>query len=134
VNHFGQLPVQSSLVESTRPLQTSHRHSREGGNLRSPARAHCPNTHEQDVANAHQIPLFARQGHLVYFSASKKYIGFYPPIRDETLKREATIYASKKGNLQFLLDQAIPYALIGKIVKARVDENMEIVAVRKKNK
>ena len=74
------------------------------------------------------------RGHLVYFGAFKKHIGFYPPIRDEKLKREAAIYAGEKGNLQFPLDQAIPYALIGRIVKARAKENLEKAAAKKAKK
>ncbi len=83
---------------------------------------------------SYQIPAFALHGNLVYFGAFKKHIGFYPPIRDEKLKHEAAIYAGDKGNLQFPLDQAIPYALIGRIVKARVKENLAKVAGKKKKK
>jgi len=98
--------------------------------IRATIRKAAPDAEEKI---SYQIPTFAQHGHLVYFGAFKKHIGFYPPIRDEKLKREAAIYAGEKGNLQFPLDQAIPYALIGKIVKARVKENLEKVA-GKKNK
>jgi len=81
---------------------------------------------------SYQMPAFTLDGHLVYFAAFKKHIGFYPPVRDETLKTEAALYAGEKGNLRFPLDQPIPYALIGKLVKARVRENQERAAARKK--
>ena len=71
------------------------------------------------------IPAFALHGNLVYFAAFKNHIGFYPPVRDLKLKKAAAIYAGEKGNLRFPLDQPIPYALIGRIVKARVRENLE---------
>jgi len=99
--------------------------------IRATIRKAAPDAEEKI---SYQIPTFELHGHLVYFGAFKKHIGFYPPIRDETLKREAAIYAGEKGNLQFPLDQAIPYALIGKIVKARVKENLEKVAGKKKKK
>jgi len=70
------------------------------------------------------IPAFALHGNLVYFAAFKNHIGFYPPVRDQKLKKAAAIYAGEKGNLRFPLDQPIPYALIGRIVKARVRENL----------
>ena len=71
------------------------------------------------------IPAFALHGNLVYFAAFKNHIGFYPPVRDQKLKKAVAIYAGEKGNLRFPLDQPIPYALIGRIVKVRVRENLE---------
>ena len=65
------------------------------------------------------MPTFTHKGPLVYFGAFKKHIGLYPPIKDETLRREASIYEGEKGNLRFPLDQPIPYGLIGRIAKAR---------------
>jgi uncharacterized protein YdhG (YjbR/CyaY superfamily) len=71
------------------------------------------------------MPAFTRKGPLVYFGAFKKHIGFYPPVKDETLRREASIYQGEKGNLRFPLDQPVPYTLIARIAKARVRENEE---------
>jgi len=50
------------------------------------------------------------------------------------LVREAAPYAGPKGNLQFPLDEPIPYALIGKIVKARAKENRKRLAAKGKAK
>ena len=83
---------------------------------------------------SYQIPTFTLNGHLVYFGAFKKHIGFYPPVRDEKLRREASIYAGEKGNLRFPLDKPIPYALISKIVKVRVRENREAKDAKRRNK
>lgn len=82
---------------------------------------------------SYQMPAFHLKGNLVYFAAWKEHIGFYPPISsDEELRAEAAAYAGKKGNLQFPLDQPIPYDLIGRIVKVRVKENLEWAAQRAK--
>ena len=81
---------------------------------------------------SYQMPTFALKGHLVYFGAFKKHIGFYPPVRDEKLRREASIYAGEKGNLRFPIDKPIPYRLIGAIVKARVKENEEANNTKRK--
>jgi uncharacterized protein YdhG (YjbR/CyaY superfamily) len=59
---------------------------------------------------------------LVYFAAFKKHIGFYPPVRDKSLRHLTASYAGPKGNLQFPLSGPIPHALITKIVEARVKE------------
>jgi len=81
---------------------------------------------------SYQMPAFTLDGALVYFAAFKKHIGFYPPVRDEKLMVEASAYAGEKGNLRFPLDEPIPYALISKLVKARVRENRERADEKKK--
>lgn len=83
---------------------------------------------------SYQIPAFALNGALVYFGAFKKHIGLYPPVRDAKLKKEASVYAGHKGNLQFPLDEPIPYGLIGRIVKARVKANLDAQAQKKKKR
>jgi uncharacterized protein YdhG (YjbR/CyaY superfamily) len=43
-------------------------------------------------------------------------------------------YAGEKGNLRFPLDQPIPYALIGRIVKLRVRQNLAKATGKKKQR
>ena len=69
---------------------------------------------------SYRMPAFFQGGVLVYFAAFKNHIGLFPPVRDAALKRQVARYAGPKGNLQFPLDQPIPYALIARIVKARL--------------
>ena len=77
------------------------------------------------------MPAYRLNGPLVYFAACKNHIGFYPPVKgDERLLRAIAPYANEKGNLRFPLAQQIPYALIGRIVKARIRENAERAAAR----
>jgi uncharacterized protein YdhG (YjbR/CyaY superfamily) len=81
----------------------------------------APDAHETISYN---IPTFWLNGALVYFAAFKKHIGFYPPVRgDARLEKAISTYAGEKGNLQFPLDQPIPYGLIQRIVKFRVKQN-----------
>jgi uncharacterized protein YdhG (YjbR/CyaY superfamily) len=73
---------------------------------------------------SYKIPAFRLNGVLVYFAAFKKHVGLYPPVRgDARLVEAASTYAGEKGNLQFPLDQPIPYGLIERIVKLRVKQN-----------
>ena len=74
---------------------------------------------------SYRMPAFFQGGVVVYFAAFKKHIGVYPPVADETLKPALARYAGPKGNLQFPLAEAIPYALIRRVVKARLRENLE---------
>ena len=75
---------------------------------------------------SYQMPAFHLKGNLVYFAAWKEHIGLYPPISgDEQLEKEVSVYAGPKGNLQFPLDQPMPYDLSRRIVQHRVKQNLE---------
>src|SRR5580704_13996578 len=82
------------------------------------------------------MPAFKQHGILVYFAAWKKHIGLYPPIfGDKALEKAVAKYAGPKGNLQFPLDEPIPYDLIKRIVKLRVKQDMaKAAAIRKTRK
>jgi len=72
------------------------------------------------------IPTFKLNGNLVHFAAFKNHIGFYPaPSGIEAFKKELSGYEGAKGSVQFPLDAPMPFALITRIVKFRVKENME---------
>jgi uncharacterized protein YdhG (YjbR/CyaY superfamily) len=83
---------------------------------------------------SYRIPAFALDGDLIYFAAFKKHIGIFPPVRDAKLKKQAARYAGPKGNLQLPLAEKIPYALIGRIAKARAQENLAKAAAKRKKK
>ena len=70
---------------------------------------------------SYMTPAFKQYGILVYFAAWAKHIGMYPPISgNKTLEKAIARYAGPKGNLQFPLDEPIPYDLVERIVKLRV--------------
>jgi uncharacterized protein YdhG (YjbR/CyaY superfamily) len=60
---------------------------------------------------------------LVYFAAYQTHIGFYAtPSGHEAFQEELSKYKQGKGSVQFPLDQPIPYDLIVRMVKFRVQE------------
>ena len=72
---------------------------------------------------SYAMPAFRQSGILVYFAAFKNHIGFYPPVKgDAALMKAIAPYAGPAGNLQFPLNQPIPYNLIERIVKLRVEQ------------
>ena len=74
---------------------------------------------------SYQIPTFKLNGNLVHFAAYKNHIGFYPtPSAIKEFKKELSIYKLGKGTIQFPINQPIPYDLIKKIVKFRINENL----------
>jgi uncharacterized protein YdhG (YjbR/CyaY superfamily) len=75
---------------------------------------------------SYKMPAFKQHGILVYFAAWEKHIGLYPPITgDKALEKAAARYAGPKGNLQFPLDEPIPYRLIERIAKLRVKQDQD---------
>ena len=80
---------------------------------------------------SYQMPAFKQHGILVYFAGWKKHVGLYPPISgDKSLEKAVARYAGPKGNLQFPLNEPIPYDLIERIVKLRVKQDAAKVAAK----
>jgi uncharacterized protein YdhG (YjbR/CyaY superfamily) len=84
---------------------------------------------------SYQMPAFKQHGNLVYFAAWRHHIGLYPPVTgDKALEKTAARYAGPKGNLQFLLDEPIPYDLIERIVKLRVIQDLAKAVARRRKR
>jgi len=98
--------------------------------IRTTVRNAAPSAEERI---SYRMPAYFLGGVLVYFAAHKKHVGFYPPIRDKSLRLLVARYAGPKGNLQFPLSEPIPYALITKIVEARIKERGKVKRVKGKS-
>lgn len=73
------------------------------------------------------MPTFVLHGNLVHFATHKNHIGFYPGASGvENFKDELLEYKTSKGAIQFNIDKPIPYDLVHKIVKFRVEENIRL--------
>ena len=84
---------------------------------------------------SYRMPAFRLNGILVYFAAFKNHIGLYPPVSgDAKLEKALLPYAGPKGNLKFPLDQAIPYALIKRVVLLRVRQASTYAAARRRKR
>lgn len=89
---------------------------------------------EAEEAIKYAIPTFILNGNLVHFAAFKNHIGLYPtPSGMVAFADELSKYKSGKGSVQFPLDELMPFDLIEKIVRFRVDEaNARIKSKMKK--
>ena len=77
-----------------------------------------------EEAIKYQIPAFTLNGHLIFFAGYKNHIGVYPAPRGvEKFKDELSAYEGGKGTVRFPLDKPIPYGLITRIVKFRIQQN-----------
>ena len=81
---------------------------------------------EAEEAISYQIPTFKQNGILVHFAAFKNHIGFYPtPSGVEAFQEELSAYESSKGSVKFSKDQELPLDLVSRIVRFRVQQNLE---------
>lgn len=100
--------------------------------VRATIRKAAPNATEKI---GYAMPTFVLEGNLVHFAAFKNHIGFYPTSSGVlAFQKELTSYVTSKGAIQFPLDKPIPLALISKIVKYRVKENLERAEAKRKNR
>lgn len=83
---------------------------------------------------SYQMPAFKQNHILVYFAAFKNHIGFFPTLSPiKVFGKELSKYETSKGTIKFPLDKKIPLALITKITKYRLKEDLE-EQIKKKNK
>ncbi|MBI1345640.1 DUF1801 domain-containing protein [bacterium] len=88
---------------------------------------------EAEERISYRMPAFFQDGVLMYFAAFKEHIGIYPPLSgDEKLLAALTKYQGPKGNLKFPLDQKMPYPLIQRVIRRRLQENREKAAKRRR--
>jgi len=96
--------------------------------VRATIKAAAPGAEERI---SYQMPAFALNGNLVYFSALKGHIGLYPTSSGiAAFKDELAVYKSTKGAVRFPIDQPLPLDLISRIVRFRVAENLDRAAAK----
>lgn len=67
---------------------------------------------------SYRMPALRHDRVFFYFAAFRKHIGVYPPVDDPALVVELARYRGPKGNLQFPLDEPVPYDLIARVAQA----------------
>ena len=79
------------------------------------------------------MPAFKQNKVLVYYAAYKAHIGFYPtPNAIVAFKAELTKYKTSKGAIQFPINDPLPLTLIKKMVKFRLEEDMQTASPKPK--
>jgi uncharacterized protein YdhG (YjbR/CyaY superfamily) len=91
--------------------------------VRDAIREQAPHAQEKI---SYQIPTFYLNGNLVHFAAYSRHIGFYPTSSGiHAFKHKLSKYKHAKGSVQFPIEKPLPIALIKKIVRFRVEENLK---------
>lgn len=91
---------------------------------------------DAEEAISYGMPTFKLHGYVVFFAAFKKHIGLYGNTTAalETFNDEISVYVGPKGSLKFPYNKPIPFDLISKIVKLRVQENVAHAEAKAKQK
>ena len=73
---------------------------------------------------SYQIPTYKIDGErLIYFAGFAKHVSVYPAPREaKEFKKELAAYKGGKGTVQFPLDKPIPFDLITRIVKFKLQK------------
>jgi len=88
---------------------------------------------QAEEAISYNIPAFKFHGGLVWYAAYEEHIGFYPGASPTKLFKDDLVkYKTSKGGIQFPVEKEIPVALVKKIVKFRVKENLERAKAKEK--
>ncbi len=115
-------PVATSVDQWLARLQPEQQVALE--KLRAQILAAAPGAEE---TISYGMPTFVLHGHLVAFGAFKKHLSFFPMSSTLIAKHpEAAPFATSSGTLQFQPDKPIPAALVKKLVKARIVQNLEV--------
>ena len=82
---------------------------------------------EAEETISYAIPAFiVNKTYLVYFAGYKHHISLYPaPKGSETFEKEIAGYRSGKGTIQFPIEKPLPLALVTKIVRYNLKENVK---------
>lgn len=100
--------------------------------IRATIRAAAPDATE---AIKYGMPTFVQHGNLVHFAAFKNHIGFYPvPSGIAAFKAELSVYDQSKGTIRFPFGTPVPLALIARMVKFRLEENLRKATAKSKQK
>jgi uncharacterized protein YdhG (YjbR/CyaY superfamily) len=90
--------------------------------LRNFVRSEAPGAAEKI---SYGIPTFYLNGNLVHFAAFKDHYGFFPgPSGIDAFEKELAPYRSGKGTLRFPFNKPIPWDMLKKVVRHRVEENL----------
>ena len=73
-----------------------------------------------------QMPTFYQNGNLIHFAAHKNHVGLYPGVEAmEAFAAELAVYKTSKGAVQFPYAKPLPYDLVRRIVRWRVEKTTQ---------
>lgn len=70
------------------------------------------------------MPYYAYHGRLVYFAGYAHHIGLYMLPSSKAFRKSLAKYRTSKATARFPIGRPLPVALVKKLVRARVKENL----------
>jgi uncharacterized protein YdhG (YjbR/CyaY superfamily) len=91
---------------------------------------------EAEEVISYGLPTFKLHGPLVALGAAKKHCAFYHMSSNllEMMASDLASYDTSKGTIRFTPGQSLPDALVEKIVKLRIQENLDTLSERARRK
>jgi uncharacterized protein YdhG (YjbR/CyaY superfamily) len=116
-------PPPKSANDYLARLPANHRAALE--KLRAQIKAAAPDAEE---VISYGQPTFKLHGHLVAIGAFRNHLSFFPMSSTAIAEHAAILkgYETSKGTIQFTPEKPIPAAVVKKIVKARIAQNLEV--------
>ena len=101
--------------------------------LRESIKAVAP---EAEEVISYGLPTFKLHGPLVALGSAKKHCAFYHMSSNllEVMASDLASYDTSKGTIRFSPEKPLPDALVAKIVKLRIQENLDILSERARRK
>lgn len=97
--------------------------------VRATIRAAAPRAAE---VISYRIPAYRAHGMVAFFAGFKAHIGLFPPVHgNPALQKAVAKYAGPKGNLRFAYDQPLPLALISRVVRHQVKQDLARAAAKR---
>lgn len=101
--------ITSYIAAAPKPVQPVLRR------IRAAVKAAVPDATE---CISYRMPALRLRRVFFYFAAFKAHVGIFPPVKGSAaLQARLARYRGPKGNLQFTLDEPMPYALIAQVAK-----------------
>jgi uncharacterized protein YdhG (YjbR/CyaY superfamily) len=97
--------------------------------LRRFVKTHAPESIEKI---SYGMPAFFLNGNLLYFAVFKGHYSVFPgPSGIDEFEVELAPYRSGKGTLRFKFNEAIPWDILKKVIKYRIEANLKKVKNKK---
>jgi 3-methyladenine DNA glycosylase AlkD/uncharacterized protein YdhG (YjbR/CyaY superfamily) len=119
--------IAKDVAEYLKPLPSTVKKTLQ--QLRKSIKTAAPNSEE---VISYQIPSYKQNGALVHFAAFPKHCSFFVVSKNilRMFQKELREFKTSGTTIHFTPDKPIPSSLVAKIVKIRVNENEERVAVK----
>jgi len=124
-----KLPATATIDDYLKPLPVKIRTALE--KIRKTIKAAAPEAQE---AISYQIPIFKQHGPVAGFAAFANHCSYFTmsPAIVRAFKKELTDFKSSGSTIHFTPEKPLPAALVKKLVWAKLMENEEKFAAKKK--